>query len=102
MPFIESLADFYDENDFATLGIYSPVGGGGVITVKGVFDSDYVEPFGQIEGKHRAYRTWAAQYPARPSQSSTLTINAVVYRVKNIQEIPPNGAEYRLFLEKTS
>ena len=102
MPFTESLADFYDDSDFSTAGTYTPAGGGTAVAVKGIFDTDYVEPFSEITGSQIAYRTWASQYGTRPGKGATLTINAVIYRIKNIQDIPPNGAEIRLMLEKTT
>jgi hypothetical protein len=102
MPFTESLADFYDDTDFSTAGSYTPAGGGSAVAVKGIFDTEYVEPFSEITGSQIAYRTWASQYASRPTKNATLAIAGTTYRIKNVQDIPPNGAEIRLMLEKTS
>jgi hypothetical protein len=102
MPFTESAADFYAAADFATTATYTAAGGGASVSVLGIFDKDYVEPFGAVEGTQIVYRTWAEQYPARPTQGATLVIDTFTYRVHRVENIPPNGAELRLVLHETT
>jgi hypothetical protein len=99
MPLTESMAEFYDQADFATSAQFTPAGGGSAVSVLGIFDADYVEPFSAVEGKQIAFRVFVSQFASRPTKGSALIINATTYRVKNVQDVPPNGAELRLMLE---
>lgn len=101
MPFTETLADFYADSDFATTASYTPAGGGAAASVLGIFDKDYADPFGAVEGTQIAFRTWLAQFAARPTHGATLAINATTYRVRAVEDVPPNGAEVRLMLQET-
>lgn len=100
MPLTENPADFYDSADFATPASYTPAGGGAAVMVQGIFDTDYVEPFSDVEGRQTAYRAPQGQFATRPSKGATLVIGATTYRIKNTQDVPPNGFEWRLMLER--
>jgi len=99
MPLEFDIADFYRESDFAVTAGYSPAGGGTAVSVLGIFDTDYVEPFSAVESKQVAFRTWLGQFAQRPTKGATLTINSTTWRVKNVQDVPPNAQEVRLILE---
>lgn len=99
MPLTEDFSAFYDSADFGTPAVYTPSGGGVAVTVQGIFDKTYVEPFGQVEGRQTVYRTSLDQFASRPLHDATLVIGGVTYKIKSLQEVAPDGIEILLMLK---
>jgi hypothetical protein len=100
MSLTETASDFYDVADFATSASYTPVGSGTAVPVLGIFDTDYVEPFGDVEARQIAFRAPQSAFAAKPAKGATLAIGSTTYRIKNVQDVPPAAFEWRLMLEK--
>lgn len=78
MPFTEDLSVFYATDDLGTAASWNSA------TVNGIFDNDYEDPLGAIQGRHAIFRTGEAMMPGL-AVGQTITINAIAYKAREIQ-----------------
>jgi hypothetical protein len=90
MAFVEAFATF-----FADLGINATVG---LVTVRGIYDTDYGDPMGLVAG-NRPVLTVTTADVAGVDVGTAVSINATAFTVAEVQ--PDGTGVTRLVLERT-
>lgn len=98
MPFTEDLTAFHSTDEFSTSATYTAQGGGTPTTVKGIFDTNWLNPLG-AEGYETVYRGILSDY-ASPKKGDAFTINSVNYTVIEAKRNEPTPGEILFRLTK--
>lgn len=105
MAFNEDLDEFFDTDDFGVTATYTPTVGSPV-SVIGIFRDEYVQMDVGSVGIEAVMPTFTCPLARLPNakQGETITYNAVVYTIRNVQrDGTPQGASetgiVKLFLE---
>ena len=81
MAFAEDLAPFFSTADFAVAAALNGV------SVTGIFDNGYAEPFGEVEGRQPTFLLPTASAPS-VAHGQSLVIGAATYKVRGVE---PDG-----------
>ena len=81
MAFAEDLAPFFSTADFAVAAALNGV------SVTGIFDNGYAEPFGEVEGRQPTFVLPTAS-ASSVAQGQSLVIGAATYKVRGVE---PDG-----------
>lgn len=81
MAFTEPIAGFFNTADFAVTGTLAGV------SVTGIFDNGYFEPFGEVEGRQPTFVLPTAS-ASSVAQGQSLVIGAATYKVRGVE---PDG-----------
>ncbi|WP_299393276.1 head-tail joining protein [Pelagibius sp.] len=87
----EERAAFFDPEVFGVAATWSPAGGGGPITVNGIFDNEFASGLQEddvaVETSQPRF-TCASEDVPNIAQGDSLTVNATIYAVVGVQ---PDG-----------
>ena len=81
MAFTEPIASFFGTDDFAVTATLAGV------SVTGIFDNGYAEPFGEVEGRQPTFLLPTASAPI-VAHGQSLVIGAATYKVRGVE---PDG-----------
>lgn len=78
MAFVENLAPFFSVNDFAVVALWR-----GTTSINGMFDDDYVSPFGDVEANAAMFTCESALITTDP-HGDAFVVNGTSYTVAGI------------------
>jgi len=81
VAFVEPIAAFFNTDEFAVSATLAGV------SVTGIFDNGYFEPFGEVEGRQPTFTLPTSSAPSA-AHGQALVIGAATYKVRGVE---PDG-----------